>query len=96
MLALSPTQLFTGDRIVEDVTVKIDGGRIVDVAAGVAHDAVKLDGLLAPGLIDVQVNGGGGVLFNDAPTIEMPTYLKLLELGTIGAGVLRRLWQQSR
>jgi hypothetical protein len=32
----------------------------------------------------------------DAPTIEMPTYLKLLELGTIGAGVLRRLWQQTR
>lgn len=29
-----------------------------------------------------------------APTIEMPRYLKLLELGTIGAGVLRRLIQQ--
>ena len=24
--------------------------------------------LLAPGLIDIQVNGGGGLLFNDAPT----------------------------
>ena len=24
--------------------------------------------LLAPGLLDIQVNGGGGVLFNDAPT----------------------------
>ncbi len=32
----------------------------------------------------------------EVPTIEMPTYLKLLELGTIGAGVLRRLWQQGR
>lgn len=30
----------------------------------------------------------------NAPTIEMPRYLKLLELGTIGAGVLRRLIQQ--
>ena len=27
-------------------------------------------GLLAPGFIDVQVNGGGGVLFNDTPTVE--------------------------
>jgi len=27
-------------------------------------------GLLVPGFIDTQVNGGGGVLFNDAPTIE--------------------------
>ena len=27
-------------------------------------------GLLAPGYIDVQVNGGGGVLFNEDPTPE--------------------------
>ena len=27
-------------------------------------------GLLLPGFIDVQVNGGGGVLFNDDPCIE--------------------------
>jgi len=27
-------------------------------------------GLLAPGFVDVQVNGGGGVLLNDRPTIE--------------------------
>jgi N-acetylglucosamine-6-phosphate deacetylase len=26
--------------------------------------------ILAPGFIDTQVNGGGGVLFNDAPTVE--------------------------
>jgi N-acetylglucosamine-6-phosphate deacetylase len=26
--------------------------------------------LLMPGFIDTQVNGGGGVLFNDAPTVE--------------------------
>jgi N-acetylglucosamine-6-phosphate deacetylase len=27
-------------------------------------------GLLLPGFIDLQVNGGGGVLFNDAPSVE--------------------------
>ncbi len=27
-------------------------------------------GVLVPGFIDTQVNGGGGVLFNDAPTVE--------------------------
>ena len=26
--------------------------------------------MLLPGFIDVQVNGGGGVLFNEAPTVE--------------------------
>ena len=30
----------------------------------------EVEGLLAPGFIDVQVNGGGGVLFNDTPTVE--------------------------
>ena len=69
MLALAPTRLFTGDGMLENATVRIDGGRIVEVAHGVAADAVKLKGLLAPGFIDIQVNGGGGVLFNDAPTV---------------------------
>lgn len=27
-------------------------------------------GTLVPGFIDVQVNGGGGILFNDAPTVD--------------------------
>ena len=26
--------------------------------------------ILAPGLIDIQVNGGGGVMFNDAPSVD--------------------------
>ena len=36
-----------------------------------AADVVDLAGrLLLPGFIDVQVNGGGGVLFNDTPTVD--------------------------
>ena len=70
MLALSPTQLFTGDGIVEGATVRIDGGRVVEVTPGVSAGAMKLDGLLAPGFIDAQVNGGGGVLFNDSQTVD--------------------------
>lgn len=32
---------------------------------------LQLDGgILAPGLIDAQVNGGGGILFNDEPNVE--------------------------
>ena len=40
-----------------------------DIPAGAQR--IDLAGArLVPGFIDVQVNGGGGVLFNDAPTVE--------------------------
>ena len=31
---------------------------------------VLAGGLLTPGFVDLQVNGGGGVLFNDNPSLE--------------------------
>jgi N-acetylglucosamine-6-phosphate deacetylase len=58
------------------LAVLVENGRIGAVvpqddaraAAAVTHD---LRGQwLMPGFIDTQVNGGGGVLFNDAPTVE--------------------------
>jgi N-acetylglucosamine-6-phosphate deacetylase len=70
MLALAATQVFTGTELIAGATVHIDNGRIADVKPGISPGATMLDGLLAPGLIDVQVNGGGGVLFNDAPTLD--------------------------
>jgi N-acetylglucosamine-6-phosphate deacetylase len=70
MLALAPTRLFTGSEILEGHTVHVSQGRILDITAATSPSATRLDGLLAPGFIDIQVNGGGGVLFNDAPTVE--------------------------
>ena len=55
--------LVRGDRI--EAIVRADDAR---VAAAQRHD---LKGqLLLPGFIDVQVNGGGGVLFNAEPTVD--------------------------
>lgn len=61
------------DGIVHGRAVLLGGGRIRDVVADAAvpQDARRIDlegGLLAPGFIDLQVNGGGGVLLSDAPT----------------------------
>jgi N-acetylglucosamine-6-phosphate deacetylase len=39
-----------------------------DVAADTAR-VVLNGGMLLPGFVDTQVNGGGGVLFNDSPTV---------------------------
>ncbi len=70
MLSLAAECVFTGTELLERATVHIRGGLIADVTPGVAANASLLEGILAPGLIDAQVNGGGGVLFNDAPTLE--------------------------
>lgn len=67
-------RVLTGETLRDDVAVVLDGERIADVLpAGAAPDGkrVDLDGAtLLPGFIDTQVNGGGGVLFNDEPTVE--------------------------
>ncbi|WJT00388.1 N-acetylglucosamine-6-phosphate deacetylase [Novosphingobium humi] len=50
----------------------MDGGRIVSIdEAGDADQVIDLQGgYLLPGFVDTQVNGGGGVLFNDCPTVD--------------------------
>jgi len=69
--AVIAAQLFTGEAMLTDHAVLIEAGRIRDVvpAHGVAGERLDESLILAPGFIDVQVNGGGGVLFNDAPTV---------------------------
>jgi N-acetylglucosamine-6-phosphate deacetylase len=48
----------------------IESGVIAGLDAAPSGETVDLDGgYLLPGFIDTQVNGGGGVLFNDAPTV---------------------------
>lgn len=70
--AIAAPRLFDGTRFHDDVAVVVDAGRIVavqpvaDLPRGLRVD--RADGLLAPGFVDAQVNGGGGVLLNDAPT----------------------------
>jgi len=60
-----------------DKAVLVENGRISAVTGAedpaVARAGHKIDlcgQMLLPGFIDIQVNGGGGVLFNDQPTVE--------------------------
>jgi N-acetylglucosamine-6-phosphate deacetylase len=73
--ALCGARVFTGERLLEDHAVLVDGDRILDVlpAASVPAGFCRHDlggGVLAPGFVDAQVNGGGGVLFNERRTAE--------------------------
>ncbi len=68
-------RLFTGEAILDDHALVIEDGHILDVVSerwrGEAQPVRLASGsLLTPGLIDIQVNGGGGVLLNDAPTLQ--------------------------
>jgi N-acetylglucosamine-6-phosphate deacetylase len=74
--ALLNARVLAPDGWRDDLAVLLDGQRIVDllpptdrrVRAAAQHD---LHGaMLLPGFIDTQVNGGGGALFNAAPTVE--------------------------
>lgn len=74
-LALFGARVFDGSAIRDNVAVLVAGGMVIDVVGNdaIPADAQKRDlggGLLAPGFIDLQVNGGGGVLLNEQPDLE--------------------------
>jgi len=73
--AITGSKLFNGKKFIEHKVLLIDNQHIVGI---VNEDAIptdflikKLDGgILSPGFIDLQVNGGGGKLFNNSPDKE--------------------------
>jgi len=68
--------VFDGEKRHEHAGVIVDGARVSRIVARgeIPQNLparVLPDGIwLAPGFIDLQVNGGGDVLFNDSPTAE--------------------------
>ncbi|MEP6906996.1 MAG: N-acetylglucosamine-6-phosphate deacetylase [Pseudoxanthomonas sp.] len=75
-LALVNGRVLTDHGFDDGIAVLVEDGRIAALIpthealqrATAAHD---LHGaILLPGFIDCQVNGGGGVLFNNAPTVD--------------------------
>ncbi len=75
-IALLNGRVLREQALVTGQCVLLEGGRILDIVpqdhpSSRGATAVDLRGnLLLPGFIDSQVNGGGGVLFNDSPSVE--------------------------
>ena len=73
MKALTNARIFDGETILQGKAVMIEGGLIVDIvntdSLPDGSDSTDLnDNLLVPGFVDVQVNGGGGVMVDGAIT----------------------------
>jgi len=68
-------RVLTDAGLEEGLTVVTGSAHIASVTrdSRAANNAEKIDldgKLLLPGFVDIQVNGGGGVLFNDKPTVD--------------------------
>src|SRR5215472_3640743 len=74
--AVAADAVFTGSVLLEHFAVIVEDERITalvrrsDVPDGIPVENLPEGAWLAPGFIDLQVNGGGDVLFNDEPTPE--------------------------
>src|ERR1700736_1679168 len=75
-LAVAADRIFDGYRWHNDAVILIDRGMVQRIAPrGQSMDdwpteVMPPGTVLAPGFIDLQVNGGGGILLNDEPTPE--------------------------
>ncbi len=71
--AVTARRIFDGIRMHADAALIIDGEHVraivsqTDLPAGMPRSGAPV-ALIAPGFIDLQVNGGGGTLFNNDPT----------------------------
>ena len=73
--AITGSEIFDGKSCHQHCALIFADQRIVKITdesdIPLGAKVTKLDGgLLAPGFVDLQVNGGGGVLFNDQPDVE--------------------------
>ncbi|XTZ37273.1 N-acetylglucosamine-6-phosphate deacetylase [Salmonella enterica] len=84
MYALTHCRIFTGHEILEDHALVVANGLIEKLCPqselSPALEQRSLNGaLLAPGFIDVQLNGCGGVQFNDTPEAVSVETLEIMQ-----------------
>ena len=72
--AIVGAEIFDGQKWHRDCALHLEGDRVQGITpqnATTAERSESLDGgIIVPGFVDLQVNGGGGVLFNEKPDVE--------------------------
>ncbi|RYC17290.1 N-acetylglucosamine-6-phosphate deacetylase [Ciceribacter ferrooxidans] len=69
------SRIFDGERFLTDTALLVEGGKVkAHLPAAERPAGCRLlildDATVVPGFVDLQVNGGGGVLFNNAATLD--------------------------
>jgi N-acetylglucosamine-6-phosphate deacetylase len=74
VLSLAAKRIFDGEAWHEDAALTVRDGLIETVVSRAKIPAgaeiIEAGDMLAPGFVDLQVNGGGGVMLNDHPDVE--------------------------
>ncbi|MCS2153436.1 N-acetylglucosamine-6-phosphate deacetylase [Scandinavium goeteborgense] len=84
MYALTHGRIYTGHEILDDHAMVIANGLIericpqADLPSGIEQRSLN-GAILAPGFIDVQLNGCGGVQFNDSPDAVTVETLEIMQ-----------------
>lgn len=87
---LCPNMLFDGAKLISNMAIHFEGARATDVRRvadiPLGEPTRVVQGLLTPGFIDLQVNGGGDVLLNTTPTADGMTAIAAAHrrFGTVG------------
>lgn len=71
------SRMFDGEHIHNDCLITVNSGYIETITpefkgatSSLKPGCKTLNGILVPGFVDLQINGGGGVQFNHAPTLQ--------------------------
>ena len=92
--------VFDGVALQEGLGLRVEQGGVAaigPVASLGAGERVDLGGdILAPGFVDLQVNGGGGVMFNDDPSVDTLRRIALAHRGLGATAILPTLITDTR
>jgi N-acetylglucosamine-6-phosphate deacetylase len=68
-IALSGCDLFDGARMHPGAVLLVEDGHVTGIAGAVPEGFAErwMDGIVSPGFVDLQVNGGDGVMLGEAP-----------------------------
>ena len=95
-IAFTGAEVFDGHTNRGQAALLIESDRVTDVVEradipeGYAH-VVMDGGTILPGLVDLQVNGGGGVMLNSRPDVEAIKTLCAAHAACGTSAILRHL-----